>query len=192
MRHYLHLILVHHHLLLLLLGVNAQYSTSLNQKSNSFEGADRAEVKGSRKGATSTTNSSKSEVVLIVLMSNQNELPVLFDLLKPSVEMAAEYVNSRYSDFRIRVVARNDPSSCEGNMVGAMAAEEYYLRRLDGIIGPLCSRALESAARLASHWGVPIITAGGVGVEFSNKNTYRSLTRIAFSLGKCVCGRDTK
>ncbi len=191
MRHYLHLILVHH--LLLLLGVNAQYSTSLNQKSNSFEGADRAEVKGSEKGAT-TTNSSKSEVVLIVLMSNQNELPVLFDLLKPSVEMAAEYVNSRYSDFRIRVVARNDPSSCEGNMVGAMAAEEYYLRRLDGIIGPLCSKALESAARLASHWGVPIITAGGVGVEFSNKNTYRSLTRIAFSLGKCVCvwERNTK
>lgn len=165
--------------------LSGQYTTSLKQQQNSFDGGDRVEQNSNRSG-------NKTEVVLIVLMSNQNELPVLFDLLKPSVEMAAEYVNSRYSEFRIRVKARADPSSCEGNVIGAMAAEEYYLRRLDAIIGPICSRALESAARLASHWGVPIITAGGVGSEFANKDTYKSLTRIAFSLGKSYANQNPK
>src|SRR5699024_4314033 len=116
--------------------------------------------------------------------STQNELPVQFELVRPTLEMATEFVNSRYSEFSIRVKSRKDGNSCEDNVVGALAAEEYYMHRVDGIIGPICSKALQGAARLASHWGVPLITAGGIGVEFANKQAYRSLTRIALSLGK--------
>ena len=156
--------------------------TSLQQNKNTFEGSDRVVDSAETRSANRAAN--KSEIVLVLLMSTQNELPVYFELVKPTIELATEFVNSRFTQFSIRVKARKDPNSCDANVVGALAAEEYYLNRLDGIIGPICSKALESTARLASYWGVPVITAGGIGVEFSNKSAYRSLTRIAISLGK--------
>ncbi len=163
-------------------GGGGRGSTSLGQQKNSFEGADRTRDSAAQRALDRSLN--KSEIVLLVLMSTQNELPVLFDVLKPAVELATEYVNSRYSAFSIRVVARKDAASCEANSVAGMAAEEYYLRQVNGIIGPICTRALDPVARLAAHWGVPVITAGGIGIEFANKNVFRSLTRIAFSLGE--------
>ena len=162
-------------------GGGGRGSTSLGQQKNSFEGADRTRDSAAQRALDRSLN--KSEIVLLVLMSTQNELPVLFDVLKPAAELATEYVNSRYSAFSIRVVARQDAASCEANSVAGMAAEEYYLRQVNGIIGPICTRALDPVARLASHWEIPVITAGGIGIEFANKNVFKSLTRIAFSLG---------
>lgn len=71
------------------------------------------------------------------------------------------------------------------NYAAALAAEEYYLRKVSVFIGPACGVALDACARMASYWNVPIMTAGGVGHEFSRKNIYTTLTRLAFSLGKC-------
>ena len=161
---------------------SSQY-TIVKQAKNSFENAQQLADNSS---ATNGASSARPEIVLLLLMSTQTELPVYFELVKPTLDLAVEYVNSHYSEFKIRVRSRKDAKSCADNQVGAMAAEEYYTRQLDGIIGPICSKALQGAARLASHWGVPIITAGGIGVEFSNKRAYRSLTRIALSLGKTL------
>lgn len=127
----------------------AQY-TSLGQQKNSFEGDDRTIDSVEQRAHNKVMN--KTEIVLVVLMSTQNELPVYYELLKPSIELAVEYVNSRYSEFSIRVKARKDTNSCESNVVAAMAAEEYYVNQLNGIIGPICSKALDATARLASHW----------------------------------------
>jgi atrial natriuretic peptide receptor A len=73
--------------------------------------------------------------------------------------------------------------TCEKNYAGALAAEEFYLRKVDVLIGPACSVALDTVARMASSWNIPIFTAGGIGAEFSNKALYSSLTRLSFSLG---------
>lgn len=37
---------------------------------------------------------------------------------------------------------------------------------------------------MAAYWRVPVFTAGGIGVEFNDKNIYSTLTRLAFSLDR--------
>lgn len=55
--------------------------------------------------------------------------------------------------------------------------------RKTALVGPACGAALNSVGRMASHWDVPVFTAGGIEDHFSNKNIFRSLTRLSFSLG---------
>ena len=132
--------------------------------------------------------SSTTELTLLLLMSHQNELPIPYELVKPAIELAMDYVNKKYTNFRIKVKSRKDANTCEENSVGAIAAGQFYTDRLDGLIEPICLKALEPVARLAAYWQIPIITAGGIGFEFSNKKVFSSLTRIAFSLGKNFIG----
>ena len=159
----------------------SQYNSMQQSKSN-FEGETAQE-----KLDKTRDKINKPVSVLVMLISNQTELPIFYELLKPALDLAVENVNSRYTEFTLQVRSRKDVNTCEQNVIGALAAEEYHLRRMDGLIGPVCSRALEAAARLAAYWNLPIITAGGIGIEFSNKKIYRSLTRIAISLGLFVC-----
>lgn len=125
----------------------------------------------------------RNEVVVLLLVSNQTELPVFFEVLKPSVELALEDIRLKYPHLKFTLKAKKDPNSCEQNVMGALAAEEFYLSRVDAMIGPICTRGLNAVARLASYWGIPIITAGGIGAEFSDKRIFKALTRISFSLG---------
>lgn len=127
--------------------------------------------------------SDNKEIVIVLLMSNQKELPIFFEIVKPTVELAVEKISAKYPHLKFRVKSRKDDNSCESNVLGAIAAEEYYVNKVSAFIGPICGRALDDVARLATYWQIPIITAGGMGAEFSNKNVYKSLTRVAFSLG---------
>jgi len=70
-----------------------------------------------------------------------------------------------------------------------LAAEKFYNSKVNVFIGPICTIALDPVARMASYWNVPVFTAGGVGVDFSNKRTFTTLTRMAFSLGMTFTGK---
>lgn len=130
-------------------------------------------------------NSDKiKNVTISLLMSEQDELPVYFELLKPSIQLAINDIRHLYPNLNFILVARKDNNTCEANILGGIAAELYYQRKVNAFIGPICTKALDTVARLATYWNLPLITAGGVGVEFSNKKTFKSLTRISFSLGK--------
>ncbi|XP_054159951.1 atrial natriuretic peptide receptor 3-like [Oppia nitens] len=125
-----------------------------------------------------------NDVHILLLMSQQAELPVFFEVVKPALQLAIDRVKVMYQNLRFKLIARKDDRPCHSNVAGAVAAEEFYLRRVDVIIGPACSMALDPVARMASYWNIPIYTAGGIGIEFSRKNTYTSLTRMAFSLDR--------
>lgn len=49
-------------------------------------------------------------------------------------------------------------------------------------MGPACSASLNSVGRMASHWNLPILTAGGIEDIFANKKVFSTLTRLSFSL----------
>lgn len=125
-------------------------------------------------------------VTISLLMSEQDELPIYFELLKPSIQLAIDDIRHLYPNLNFILIARKDNNNCEANILGGIAAELYYRRNVNAFIGPICTKALDAVARLASYWNLPLMTAGGVGVEFSNKKTFKSLTRISFSLGKLI------
>lgn len=53
-------------------------------------------------------------------------------------------------------------------------------QRPDLILGPVCEYEAAATVRLATHWDVPVISAGALATAFSDKTTeYSHLTRIA-------------
>ena len=153
---------------------------------------------------SSNTTSSQSpsiyQVDLVALFVATSELPVYHEVIKPALHLAAIEAMRRFPQFNITVEVRQGSDTCLTNYAGAYAAEAYYSRsvsespliylfnvakfQVSAFIGPACSFALDSVARMASYWNVPVITAGGLAAEFANKNLYSSLTRLSFSIGK--------
>ena len=155
------------------------------------------------------TESNPYEAHLVALFASTSELPMRFEAIKPALDLAVADVKVKFPAINIHLTIRRDDRPCEKNYAASFAAEEYYknkfsqvtravgntssksygtlspkdLRPVSAFIGPACSRALDYVARLASYWNVPIFTAGGIGVEFSNKQLYSTLTRLSFSLG---------
>ena len=157
----------------------------LNVTHNAVKSSDTPNITGYpvRSPSTELIVSNANDVHIVLIMAQQAELPVSYDVVKPALELAVERVRVLYPHIQWRLVARKDDRPCVSNVAGAIAAEEFYLRKVDVFIGPSCSMALDPVARMASYWNVPIFTAGGIGIEFSRKYTYGSLTRMAFSLG---------
>lgn len=128
--------------------------------------------------------SSGSEVInIVMLISEQNELPVYYEILKPTLDLALKEVAKKYSHLTFNLVPIKDQNKCADNVVGALAAEKFYTSKVNAFIGPICTIALDPVARMASYWNVPVFTAGGIGAEFSNKRTFTTLSRVSFSLG---------
>ena len=132
---------------------------------------------------TSTGSGKVYEAHVVGLFAATSELPIYHNLIKPTLDMAAEEAERRFPQIKMKVSVRLGQRTCERNLAGALAAEEFYLRKVDAVIGPVCSSALDSVARLASAWNVPVFTAGGIGSEFAAKHLYSTLTRLSFSLG---------
>jgi len=160
----------------------------LSQTKPSFSSTESSEIPNAtlyppRRQSTELILSEQYDATIVCVMAQQAELPVYFEVVKPALQLAIEEVHRRYPHLRFNLVARKDNNPCSQNFAGAIAAEEFYLRKVSAFIGPACSLALDPVARMASYWNVPIFTGGGIGVEFSRKNVYSSLTRMAFSLG---------
>lgn len=146
------------------------------------------------------------EAHLVGLFVSSSELPIFLEVMEPTLEMAVEVANGKYQNLNISLSMKSASSTCRSNRAGAIAAEKYYRSinsnhsnhddwdgkigktgrkgQVSAFIGPACSLALDSVARMASYWNVPILTAGGIDSKFSNKRLYRTLSRLSFSLGK--------
>lgn len=152
-------------------------TNSLNRRqSNQYQQSNRTDL----------ILSDVNEVNFVLLISDQNELPVFYEIIKPTIELAIKEASRKYAHLRFNLVSVHDSNKCEDNVLGALAAEKYYTSKVNVFIGPICTIALDPVARMASYWNVPVFTAGGISVEFSNKRTFNTLTRMSFSLGK-IC-----
>lgn len=130
------------------------------------------------------TTKSVHDAHLVGLFVSSSELPIFLEIMKPTLEISVEAANKKFPQLNITLSIESASSTCKSNRAGAIAAEKYYQGHVSAFIGPACSLALDSVARMASFWNVPILTAGGIDSKFSNKDLYRTLSRLSFSLGK--------
>ncbi|OTF73711.1 hypothetical protein BLA29_006236, partial [Euroglyphus maynei] len=98
--------------------------------------------------------------------------------------MAIQDATKRYPHLQFYLNPVYDDNTCQGNVLGALAAEKYYTGHVSAFIGPICSLALDPVSRMASYWNVPVFTSGGISYQFSNKKIFTTLTRISFSLDR--------
>lgn len=182
--------------------VSRRQSSNNNAYSSSFSSSGG---QGSSNGVSSTSTelalSDMDTINFVLVISDQNELPVYYEMIKPTLEIALKDVARKYPHLKFNLVPIKDHNKCADNVLGALAAEKYYTSKVrknkkkilltdflklqvNVFIGPICTYALDAVARMASYWNVPVFTAGGIGVEFSNKRTFTTLTRMSFSLGR--------
>ncbi|RWS28438.1 guanylate cyclase C-like protein 2 [Leptotrombidium deliense] len=103
------------------------------------------------------------------------------ELAQPSVEIAIEKARRMYPLIQWDdPVFRNGSNQCSRNHAVAIAAEEYYMKKVTAFIGPACGLALDPVARMASHWNIPIFSSGGLYSIFSNKTDFSTLTSEAY------------
>ncbi|XP_077457637.1 atrial natriuretic peptide receptor 3 isoform X2 [Stigmatopora argus] len=87
-----------------------------------------------------------------------------------------------HSDLRFNV--HFEKSDCVNEAVFSLV-DKSCEEKPDLILGPVCEYEAAPVVRLASHWNIPVISAGALAAGFSDKKSeYSHLTRIAPSYGK--------
>lgn len=121
---------------------------------------------------------------ILGLFVRDSEIGIETSIVHAALELGAMEIRKLYPRVRINFRARIGNNTCLTNNAGVLAAEEYYTRGVTAFVGPACSLALKTVARMSSYWNVPVLTAGGFGNEFSDKSLYPTLIRLAFSTGE--------
>ncbi|KAF7646845.1 hypothetical protein LDENG_00181520 [Lucifuga dentata] len=125
------------------------------------------------------TNTTEDIEVLALLPKNNSYL-FSYSRVAPALDYAQRRLKADggpYSGIHFRVHFEN--SDCANDALFALA-DRSCGQKPDLILGPVCEYAAASVVRLASHWNIPVISAGALATGFSNKNgEYSHLTRIA-------------
>lgn len=126
------------------------------------------------------------EANIVAIFATESELQLNTEAVQVAVFLGVQQANRLYPHIKFNVFFRNDSNTCFENQAGVLAAESYYKGKVTAFVGPACSKALDPVSRMASYWGLPIYTAGGVDTLFSRKHLFSTLTRLSFSLDQ-VC-----
>ncbi|KAM9252947.1 atrial natriuretic peptide receptor 3 isoform 3-T3 [Dugong dugon] len=154
-------------------------------------GGDRV---GARPGAGRRDGEALSLQKIEVLVLLPQDDSYLFSLarVRPAIEYALRSVEGNGTGRRllppgIRFQVAYEDSDCGNralfNLVDRVAAAQGA--KPDLILGPVCEYAAAPVARLASHWDLPMLSAGALAAGFQHKDTeYSHLTRVAPAYAK--------
>ncbi|XP_035236216.1 atrial natriuretic peptide receptor 3 isoform X1 [Anguilla anguilla] len=124
------------------------------------------------------TSALNEEIEVLVLLPKNNSY--IFSM--PRVRPAIEYARMRLSaDLYpgLNFTVHYDNSDC-GNEALFSLVSRSCMKKPDLILGPVCEYAAAQVVRMASHWNIPVISAGALATGFSHKEKeYSHLTRIA-------------
>nr|XP_057927765.1 atrial natriuretic peptide receptor 3 [Doryrhamphus excisus] len=97
-------------------------------------------------------------------------------------QMKLQAPGAPFSGFRFNI--RFESSNCVNDAVFHLL-DTSCGKKPDLILGPVCEYEAAAVVRLASHWNIPVISAGALAAAFGDKKTeFSHLTRIAPSYGK--------
>lgn len=137
--------------------------------------------------ASVSRDAKQRRIHLTAIYVDKAEFPLsklLFRLvLRLALSSVRERLNKRNVELTMNLRAAN---TCARQFAGAVAAEEYYMRKSRLFIVSGCDDAVRGVGRLASVWRVPVMTGAGFGGDLSDKGVYKTLVRVAFSLRSAV------
>ncbi|XP_034728307.1 atrial natriuretic peptide receptor 3 [Etheostoma cragini] len=120
------------------------------------------------------------DIEVLVFLPKNNSYPFSHTRVSPAILYAQQRLKTdggQYSGFRFNIHFEN--SNCLNDALFGLV-DRWCERKPDLILGPVCEYEAAAVVRLASHWDIPVISAGALATGFSNKNSeYSHLTRIA-------------
>ncbi|XP_070536694.1 atrial natriuretic peptide receptor 1-like isoform X2 [Ptychodera flava] len=137
-------------------------------------GRDDDEILNVRLGAILTMSGRVNNLV--------NMYPYRLEMVAPGMGIAIEKVNEDpYLLSNCNISIHFEDSKCSA-YVSTIKTVELIKNvkeiEVDAIFGPACTYAAAPVVRMASHWQIPVLTAGAGARSFSNKSTqFKMLTR---------------
>ncbi|XP_070706769.1 atrial natriuretic peptide receptor 2 [Pempheris klunzingeri] len=129
--------------------------------------------------------------VAVMLPDNHHKYPWALPRVLPAILMAHEDLHGKHGLLRGRYInilnySTEDPAvgSCAESRAQVVAVDAKLYIRPDAFIGPGCVYPLASVGRFASHWKLPLITAGGPAYGFDKRDEYRTIVRSGPSTTK--------
>ncbi|KAM4578249.1 atrial natriuretic peptide receptor 3 [Fundulus diaphanus] len=128
------------------------------------------------------TDSLSEEIEVLVFLPQNNSYLFSHARVAPAIRYAQDRLKAEYPGFHFNIHFENsDPA----NHALFTLADRSCGQKPDLIIGPVREYEAAGVVRLASHWKIPVISAGALATAFKNKRTeYSHLTRIAPSYVK--------
>uniref|UniRef100_A0A673KM25 Guanylate cyclase n=1 Tax=Sinocyclocheilus rhinocerous TaxID=307959 RepID=A0A673KM25_9TELE len=100
----------------------------------------------------------------------------------PAIRMAQEKIHKsgllRGHTINLLNFSTEDSSgSCSENEAQIIAVDTKLYNKPDAFIGPGCTYSVASVGRFASHWKLPLITAGGPAYGFEKSDEFKTIVR---------------
>lgn len=127
-------------------------------------------------GRTSALN---DNIDVMVLLPRNNSYLFSYQRVFPAIEYARKSLEKSelFAGFKFNVSYEN--SGCREDALYALVDKQRE-ERPDLVLGPVCEYAAAPVTRVASHWNIPVISAGALATGFRQKNSeFSHLTRIA-------------
>uniref|UniRef100_A0A4W6FEN2 Guanylate cyclase n=1 Tax=Lates calcarifer TaxID=8187 RepID=A0A4W6FEN2_LATCA len=129
--------------------------------------------------------------VAVMLPDNHHKYPWALPRVFPAILMAHEDLHGKHGLLLGRYInilnySTEDPAagSCAESRAQVVAVDAKLYIRPDAFFGPGCVYPLASVGRFASHWKLPLITAGGPAYGFDKREEYRTIVRSGPSTTK--------
>uniref|UniRef100_A0A670JSR7 Guanylate cyclase n=1 Tax=Podarcis muralis TaxID=64176 RepID=A0A670JSR7_PODMU len=127
--------------------------------------------------------------VALVLPEHNPSYPWALPRVGPAVRLALEALEPalRAAGLSMRTVNATSElnGACSESVAPLQAVDLKLYHDPDVLLGPGCVYPAASVGRFASHWGLPLITAGAVASDFSHKKEhYTTLVRTGPSAPK--------
>ncbi|XP_069022140.1 atrial natriuretic peptide receptor 3-like, partial [Embiotoca jacksoni] len=131
------------------------------------------------------THTITEDIQVLVFLPQNNSFLFSQARVAPAIRYAQRRLQAdggQFSGFRFNL--HFESCDCVNAALFALVDRSCGLKP-DLILGPVCEYEAAAVVRLASHWHVPVISAGALATGFGNKNAeYSQLTRIAPSYVK--------
>lgn len=130
------------------------------------------------------THNFTENIDVLVFLPQNNAYLFSYARVAPAILYAQRRLKTdeRFSGFQFNI--QFEKSNCDSDAMFTLVYRSCA-QKPDLILGPVCEYEAAPVVRLASHWNIPVISAGALAAGFTNKSTeFSHLTRIAPSYVK--------
>ncbi|XP_028851606.1 atrial natriuretic peptide receptor 3 isoform X2 [Denticeps clupeoides] len=122
------------------------------------------------------TSAPDEDISVLALLPRNNSYIFSISRVSPAIE----YARRRLESPGLRFSVDYADSNCHNDALFALVDRAMGGRTPDLLLGPVCEYAASQVVRLASHWNIPVVSAGALASGFSlMRSEYTHLTRVA-------------
>uniref|UniRef100_A0AAZ3NVJ9 Guanylate cyclase n=1 Tax=Oncorhynchus tshawytscha TaxID=74940 RepID=A0AAZ3NVJ9_ONCTS len=136
------------------------------------------------------TNMGNNITVAVMLPDNYHKYPWALPRVFPAIIMANENLQKKHGVLQghsiqlLNFSTEDSTGVCAENKAQIIAVDTKLYNKPDAFFGPGCVYSVASVGRFASHWKLPLITAGGTAYGFVNGDEYKTIVRTGPSTTK--------